>query len=48
MTKQDKYRNRYRVPAASARLRQQIAVEAARRIHGALRAAGFGARARLA
>jgi HD domain len=34
--KQDKYRNRYRIPAASVRLRQQIALEAARRIHGAL------------
>jgi hypothetical protein len=34
--KQDKYRNRYRLPAASARLRQQIALEAARRIYGAI------------
>jgi hypothetical protein len=36
MTKQERYRNRYRIPAASARLRQQIAVEAARRIYQAL------------
>jgi hypothetical protein len=32
----DRYRKRYRVPAASARLRQQIALEAARRLYGAL------------
>ena len=29
---QDRYRKRYRVPAASLRMRQQIALEAARRI----------------
>ena len=33
---QDRYRKRYRVPEASGRLRQQIALEAARRIYKAL------------
>jgi HD domain len=32
----EKYRNRYRVPAASARVRQQIAREAARRLYARL------------
>jgi hypothetical protein len=36
----DRYRNRYRVPAASARLRRQIALEAARRLYGSLFPAG--------
>ena len=36
----DRYRNRYRVPAASARLRRQIALEAARRLYGTLIPAG--------
>jgi HD domain len=36
MTKQERYRKRFRLAPASARLRQQIALEAARRIHGAL------------
>ena len=31
---QDRYRNRYRVPPASSRLRRQIALEAARRLFG--------------
>ena len=31
---QDRYRNRYRLPAASSRLRRQIALEAARRMFG--------------
>jgi hypothetical protein len=31
----DRYRNRYRVPAATARLRRQIALEAARRLYSA-------------
>jgi HD domain len=35
-TMQDRYRKRYRVPEASGRLRQQIALEAARRIQKAL------------
>ena len=38
----DRYRNRYRLPAASARLRQQIALEAARRLYRSLVAAGQG------
>ena len=33
---QDRYRKRYRVPAASGRLRQQIALEAARRLYKTL------------
>ena len=33
---QDKYRKRYRLPAASSRLRQQIAREAARRVYKTL------------
>ena len=33
---QDRYRKRYRLPAASSRLRQQIALEAARRIYKTL------------
>jgi HD domain len=33
---QDRYRNRYRVPAASDRVRNQIAREAARRVYGTL------------
>ena len=37
---QDRYRNRYRVPAASDRVRRQIAREAARRLHGTLIRAG--------
>ena len=37
---QDRYRNRYRVPAASDRLRRQIAIEAARRLYGTLVPAG--------
>jgi hypothetical protein len=36
----DKYRKRYRLPAASARLRQQIAREAARRVYKTLVPAG--------
>jgi hypothetical protein len=36
----EKYRNRYRVPNASARLRRQIALEAARRLYGTLIPAG--------
>ena len=32
----DRYRNRYRVPRASSRLRQQIALEAARRLLGTM------------
>jgi HD domain len=36
----DKYRKRYRLPAASARLRQQIAREAARRVYKSLVPAG--------
>jgi hypothetical protein len=36
----ERYRNRYRVPAASARLRGQIALEAARRLYGSLIPAG--------
>ena len=32
----DKFRNRYRIPAASDRLRRQIAIEAARRLYGTL------------
>jgi hypothetical protein len=37
---QDRYRNRYRVPTASDRLRRQIAIEAARRLYGTLIPAG--------
>ena len=37
---QDRYRNRYRVPAASDRVRRQIAREAARRLYGTLIPAG--------
>jgi predicted HD phosphohydrolase len=37
---QDRYRNRYRVPAASERVRRQIAREAARRLYGTLIPAG--------
>jgi predicted HD phosphohydrolase len=37
---QDRYRKRYRVPAASGRVRQQIALEAARRIYKTLFPAG--------
>src|SRR5271168_3445406 len=37
---QDRYRNRYRVPTASERLRRQIAIEAARRLYGTLIPAG--------
>lgn len=33
---QDRYRGRYRVPAASDRARRQIAIEAARRLYGTL------------
>ncbi len=33
---QDRYRGRYRVPAASDRVRRQIAIEAARRLYGTL------------
>ena len=33
---QDRYRKRYRLPAASSRLRQQIALEAARRVYKTL------------
>jgi HD domain len=36
----DRYRNRYRVPTASDRLRRQIAIEAARRLYGTLIPAG--------
>ena len=36
----DRYRNRYRVPTASDRLRRQIALEAARRLYGTLIPAG--------
>jgi hypothetical protein len=36
----DRYRNRYRVPAASDRLRKQIAIEAARRLYRTLIPAG--------
>src|SRR5262249_44786036 len=39
-TMQDRYRNRYRLPPARARLRQQIALEAARRLSAALRGKG--------
>jgi predicted HD phosphohydrolase len=37
---QDRYRNRYRVPVASDRVRRQIAREAARRLYGTLIPAG--------
>jgi HD domain len=37
---QDRYRNRYRVPAASDRVRRQIAREAARRLYSTLTPAG--------
>jgi len=37
---QDRYRNQYRVPAASDRVRRQIACEAARRLYGTLIPAG--------
>ena len=37
---QDRYRNRYRVPAASDRLRRQIAIEAARPYGNSLIPAG--------
>jgi hypothetical protein len=33
---QDRYRNRYRVPKATHRLRQQIAIEAARRLYSSI------------
>jgi HD domain len=36
----DRYRNRYRVAAASERVRRQIAIEAARRLYGTLIPAG--------
>jgi predicted HD phosphohydrolase len=36
----DRYRNRYHVPAATDRLRRQIAIEAARRLYGTLIPAG--------
>jgi hypothetical protein len=39
---QDRYRNRYRVPAASDRVRRQIAREAARRLYGTLLPGGKG------
>lgn len=37
---QDRYRNRFRVAAASDRVRRQIAIEAARRLYGTLIPAG--------
>jgi predicted HD phosphohydrolase len=40
MVMHERYRNRYRVPAASAKLRRQIAVEAARRLYGTLISSG--------